>query len=165
MRPQKTITFRRALLIAAVPGIGMWLQIREEGFADDQPFSRKPGVLNGIVVLVAVGVLLAGVVADSLLLEIIGGFLAAGYGFRPMARLLLPRSMARTEHELLALSTPGSLIHVGWLIFVAYLVVTEQFIAAAVITGMLGVGLIGGAFLLRLMFSGLVGRTGNHAVG
>ena len=162
MRPQ-TVSYRRALLIAALPGIGMWRQLRDERSDDEAPFSRKPTILEIVPLFVAVAALLAAVLAGGLPVQLLAGFATVILTIRPLGRLLIPRRLAHTERELLAATTPRTLTHLVFVGFLVLMAIAGNWLALGIAVAVGVVALLLGAYLVQLMLGGLVNRRGGHA--
>lgn len=161
---QETISYRRALLIATIPSLGTWKQIGENPSPKDRPFSRRPRVLEAIKLPISLGAAAAGVAAGSTIILILGGLSAMTWAIRPLGRLLIPRRLAHSERELLALTLLTRPAHLIFLALPIYLALKGEWLAAEVMACLVLVGILLGVFLLRLMFSGLVNRKENHAI-
>ncbi len=161
--PLETISYRRALLIATIPPLGVWKQVRENPAPDDRPFSRRPTPIEVIESVLGAGALVGSFLAGIVVLQILAGFVAVVWLVRPLGRLLIPRRLARAERELVALTwliRPTPLVLFGLPIWLA---AEGEWLAAAILGCFSTVAVLLAMFLLRLMFSGLVGRKANHA--
>lgn len=163
MKKTQTVTYRRALLIVALPGIGMWRQVRDDAYDDDVPFSRKPNVFEVVPLCIAAATLVAALIAGNTVIELLTGFAVVCFLIRPLGRVLMPAGLARTERELMALTSPRTFTHLIFVAFLVLMAIAGNWLALGIILAMGALAVLAGAYLVQLMLSGLVNRKGGHA--
>ena len=132
-KPLETISYLRALLIATIPPLGVWKQVRENPAANDRLFSRRPTRIEDIESVLGAGALVGSFLAGIVVLQILAGFVAVVWLVRPLGRLLIPRRLARSERELVALTwliRPTPLVLFGLPIWLA---AEGEWLAAAIL--------------------------------
>lgn len=161
MRKLYSISWTRALFIAALPGIGVWWMIRQKPSPDDRPFTRKPRIMEIVPSVLGTGMLVAGLFADVKILIFGAAFLGYVYGPRLLGRLFLPRRMVDTEREFLALTMLSFPSHMLVYFLLVLAIYSEQWLMGAILAAFIIGATILGAFLLRLMAHGLVDEFGS----
>jgi hypothetical protein len=162
VRKHYTLRWRRALFIAALPGIGIWWAIRRtEQSPKDRAFTRTPRIIEIVPSVFGVAGLTAGLLAGSKLLLFGGIFLCFVYASRLLARLSLPRKIVRTEREFLALTVLTFHTHVAVYALLVLSIRAEQWLMVGILLAFIAGATVLGAWLLRLMAHGMVDEDGN----
>jgi hypothetical protein len=162
---QPPITWRRAFLIVVIPPLGVWKQVRENPDPGDKPFTRRPRAIELARPLLGLGFVVAGLIAGISAMTIIAAFLAAVFAIAPLARRLMPRSVAHSECESLVLTVLIRPSHLVILALLLYLSATGQWLSIAIIVGMLVPVLVAGVVLVRVVSGGIIRRGANHGTG
>jgi hypothetical protein len=146
------VNARRAIVFGLFPALGGWLEMHENPPpVPGKPFTRRPRSVDFLISALGLIVLLLGLMLGVRIVSLIGiGYVAVGL-IRPITRALIPHKFAETEIQFMLLTSPHTLVRLGWWVLLALVLVNGQWIAVAVIGLLLVVSVATGFATLAIV--------------